>query len=64
MQEERENQKYKECGSFNVVLDYVSSEDGTCYWEVAIEWTDGTPCDTEKYDTYEKALKSFKRLCR
>jgi len=61
---ERENQKYKECGSFNVALDYVSSEDGTFYWEVTIEWTDGTPSDIEeKYDTYEKALKSFERLC-
>lgn len=49
---ERENQKYKECGSFNVALDYVSSEDGTFYWEVTIEWMDGTPSDIEeKYDT-------------
>lgn len=62
--EERENQKYKECGSFNIALDCVSFEDGTFHWEVIIEWTDGTPSDIEKYDTYEKALKSFKRLCR
>ena len=43
--EERENQKYKECGSFNVALDYVSFENGTYIWEVCIEWSDGA-CPT------------------
>ncbi len=58
---ERENQKYKECGPFNVALDYVSFEDGTYEWQVSIEWTDGAPSTDMDFKTYDEALAEYNR---
>lgn len=58
---ERENQKYKECGQFNVALDYVSFKDGTYNWQVSIEWTDGAPSTDMDYETYDEALAEYNR---
>lgn len=59
--EERENQKYKECGSFNVALDYVSFENGTHIWEVCIEWSDGACPTVMEYEKYKEALAEYNR---
>ncbi len=58
---ERENQNYKECGPFNVALDYVSFEDGTYEWQVSIEWTDGAPSTDMDFKTYDEALTEYNR---
>jgi hypothetical protein len=55
---ERENQKYKECSSFNVALDQVLYKDGTIGWEVSIEQTNGTN-DISKFEKYEDALEEY-----
>ena len=56
---ERENQKYKECGPFNVALDYVSFEDGTYEWQVSIEWTDGAPSTDMDFKTYNQQFDAI-----
>lgn len=62
LEQERENQKYKECGQFNVALDFVLLKDGTEFWEVDIELGDDASYDTTfEYDTYEEALAEFNR---
>jgi len=62
LEQERENQKYKECGLFNVALDFVLLKDGTEFWEVDIEFEDNTSYNTTfEYETYEDALAEFNR---
>ncbi len=58
-EEERENQKYKECGPFNVALDHVAFKDGTYVWEVSIEWTDGAPGTNMEFEKYDEALVEY-----
>ena len=61
MESERENQRYKECGQFNVAFDYVLFKDGTYEWQVSIEWTDGAPSTDMDYKTYDEALAEYNR---
>lgn len=61
MEIKRENQEYKECGSFNVTLDYVSFENETYEWQVSIEWTDGVPSTKICFKIYNEALEEYNR---
>ena len=60
-EKERENVKYKECGSFNVALDFVLFKDDSSEWQVSIEWTDGAPSTDIDFKTYDEALAEYNR---
>jgi hypothetical protein len=60
-EKERENQRYKECGNFNVALDFVLFKDDSSEWQVSIEWTDGALDTDISCKTYNEALAEYNR---
>lgn len=60
-EKERENQEYKECGLFNIALDFVLLKDDSIEWQVSVEWTNGAQSTDIDYKTYDEALAEYNR---
>ncbi len=58
---EIENVKYKECGVFNVALDFIVFNDDTTTWQVRVEWTDGAYPTENDFDKYDDAVDEYNR---
>lgn len=57
----RENVEYKDCGIFNVALDFVLFKDDSTEWQVIINWTDDAYPTNKDFKTYKEAYEEYNR---